>query len=99
MREGLIHVSIHARLATGDSFVVYPAADGTALESIRIKVFYDGFEDMMALRLLESKISREKVLEFIDKDLFKPLTFMEYPHENEWLLEFREKINQMIKEN
>ena len=84
---------------SGDSFVVYPAKDGTALESLRLKVFYDGFEDMMALRLLESKIGRDKVLELIDKDLFKPLTFMEYPHETEWLLEFREKINQMIKEN
>ena len=84
---------------SGDSFVVYPAEDGSAYESLRLKVFYDGFQDMMALRLLESKIGREKVLEFIDKDLFKPLTFMEYPHEAEWLLETREKINRMIKEN
>lgn len=84
---------------SGDSFVVYPADNGEALESLRLKVFYDGFEDMAALKLLESKIGREKVLEFIDKDLFKPLTFMEYPHENEWLLETREKINHMIKEN
>ncbi len=84
---------------SGDSFVVYPAENGTALESLRLKVFYDGFKDLMALRLLESKIGREKVLEFIDKDLFKPLTFMEYPHETEWLLETREKINQLIKEN
>ncbi len=84
---------------SGDSFVVYPHKNGEALESLRLKVFYDGFEDMMALRLLEKKIGREKVLEFIEKDLFKPLTFMEYPHENEWLLETREKINQMIKEN
>lgn len=84
---------------SGDSFIVYPNKNGEALASLRLKVFYDGFEDMMALRLLEKKIGREKVLEFIDKDLFKPLTFMEYPHENEWLLETREKINQMIKEN
>lgn len=84
---------------SGDSFVVYPSKDGAAVESLRLKVFYDGFQDMLALRLLESKIGREKVLEFIDKDLFKPLTFMEYPHESEWLLETREKINQMIKEN
>lgn len=84
---------------SGDSFVVYPAQDGTALASLRLKVLYDGFQDIAALRLLESKIGREKVLEFIDKDLFKPLTFMEYPHETEWLLETREKINQMIKEN
>ncbi len=84
---------------SGDSFVVYPAENGDALCSLRLKVLYDGFEDMLALKLLESKIGRDKVLELIDKDLFKPLTFMEYPHENDWLLEFREKINQMIKEN
>ncbi|MBQ3007658.1 MAG: DUF4091 domain-containing protein [Clostridia bacterium] len=84
---------------SGDSFVVYPSEDGKALESLRLKVLYDGFQDMAALRLLESKIGREKVIEFIDKDLFKPLTFKEYPHETEWLLETREKINQMIKEN
>ncbi len=84
---------------SGDAFAVYPAENGEALASLRLKVFYDGFQDVMALRLLESKIGREKVLEFIDKDLFKPLTFMEYPHETEWLLEMREKINQMIKEN
>ncbi len=84
---------------SGDSFMVYPGKKGEVLPSLRLKVLYDGFEDMMALRLLESKIGREKVLEFIDKDLFKPLTFMEYPHDNDWLLETREKINQMIKEN
>ena len=84
---------------SGDSFMVYPADNGTAYESLRLKVFYDGFQDILALKLLESKIGREKVLEFIDKDLFKPLTFKEYPHENEWLLGTREKINRMIKEN
>ena len=84
---------------SGDSFVVYPAENGETYESLRLKVFYDGFQDLKALRLLESKIGRGKVLELIDKDLFKPLTFMEYPHETEWLLEFRENINRMIKEN
>ena len=83
---------------SGDAFIVYPGEDGEPLESLRLKVLYDGFEDLRALRLLESLIGREKVLEFIDKDLFKPLTFMEYPHENDWLLETREKINRMIEE-
>lgn len=84
---------------SGDSFIVYPAENGEAYESLRLKVLNDGFEDLRALKLLESKLGREKVLEFIEKDLFKPLTFMEYPHENDWLLETREKINQRIKEN
>lgn len=81
---------------SGDAFIVYPGEGGEPLASLRLKVLYDGFEDLRALKLLEKKIGKEKVLEFIDKDLFKPLTFMEYPHENDWLLETREKINHML---
>ncbi len=83
---------------SGDSFMVYPAKDGSTLESLRLKVLYDGFQDMAALQLLESRIGRDRVIEFIEKDI-KPLTFFEYPREAEWLLETREKINNMIKEN
>ena len=84
---------------SGDSFVVYPSCKGDALASLRLKVFYDGFQDMMALRTLENKAGREKVLEFLEKEAVKPLSFTEYPHEAEWLLALREKINSMIKEN
>ncbi len=84
---------------SGDSFFVYPAIDGSVLESLRLKVFYDGFQDIMALRLLENKIGREKVIEIIEKELPGPLTFFEYPREAEWILETREKINKLIKEN
>ena len=84
---------------SGDSFVVYPAEDGTALTSLRLKVFYDAFQDLSALKALEKKIGREKVLEILEKDLDKPLTFKEYPQDDSWLLSVREKINCMIKEN
>lgn len=84
---------------SGDSFVVYPAENGEALASLRLKVFYDAFQDLAALKLLESRIGREKVLEFLEKDLMKPLAFSDYPHENGWLLEMRERINQKIKES
>ncbi len=84
---------------SGDSFVVYPGADGTALESLRLKVFYDGFQDMAALKLLESKIGREKTLAALEAGLEKPLSFTEYPHSEHWLISTRDKINQMIKEN
>ena len=84
---------------SGDSFMVYPAEDGTALESLRLKVFYDAFQDLFALKALEKKIGREKVLEILEKDLDKPLTFKAYPREEKWLLNMREKINHMIKEN
>ena len=84
---------------SGDSFVVYPAENGTALESLRLKVLNDAFQDLSALRTLEKKIGREKVLEILEKDLEKPLTFKEYPHDDNWLLTIREKVNQKIKEN
>lgn len=82
---------------SGDSFVVYPAEDKTPLASLRLKVFYDGFQDMMALQLLESKIGREKTLALIESE--QELKFTSYPRSEKWLLETREKINQMIKEN
>lgn len=84
---------------SGDSFIVYPDKDGEALPSFRLKVFYDAFQDMTALQLLESKIGREKTLEIIEKGLESPLSFSEYPHEDLWLLELREEINRKIKEN
>lgn len=84
---------------SGDSFSVYPAENGETLESLRLKVLYDAFQDLSALRALEKKIGREKVVKILEKDLDKPLTFKEYPHDENWLLSMREKINQMIKEN
>lgn len=84
---------------SGDSFMVYPGEDKCPVESFRLKVFHDGFEDIRALELLESKIGRDKVIEVIEEGLEKPLTFNEYPHDEKWFLSLREKINQLIKNN
>lgn len=84
---------------SGDSFVVYPGEGGKPLNSLRHLVFNDGFQDMRALRLLESLTSREYVLKFIEKDLFVPLTFRTYPHEASWLLGLRQRINEEIAKN
>lgn len=83
--------------SSGDSFIVYPKKDGTPLDSLRLHVFYDGFQDMLALKLLESKIGKEKVLQILEKNCPTPITFSEYPHNENWLLETREKINQAIQ--
>ena len=82
---------------SGDSFVVYPKSDGTPLCSLRLKVFYDAFQDMMALQTLEKLTDRETALAVLEEGLEKELTFSEYPHSNEWLLETRERINREIK--
>ena len=82
---------------SGDAFVVYPAKDGTPLDSLRLHVFYDAFQDKMALELLESQIGKKRTLEILEEGLEKPLTFSEYPHSTQWQLETRERINHAIQ--
>lgn len=83
---------------SGDSFAVYPAKDGTPYNSLRLNVLYDAFQDMLALKLLESKIGKEQTLAVLEKDLEKPITFSEYPHGAKWILETRERVNKKIME-
>lgn len=84
---------------SGDAFVVYPGKKGEPLNALRHKVFFDGIQDLRALRLLEELTSREEVLKLIEKDLDIPLSFNCYPTHQGWLLDLREKINEAIKEN
>lgn len=84
---------------SGDAFVVYPGKNGEPLNSLRHKVFYDGFQDLRALRLLEKLTSREEVLKLIEQDLDIPLSFNCYPTNQKWLLDLREKINEAIRKN
>lgn len=81
---------------SGDSYVVYPGEDGKPLQSLRLKVFYDAFQDMRALQLLESLIGRDKTMQILEQDI-EPITFAKYPHSDEWHLLTRENINQAIK--
>ncbi len=84
---------------SGDSYVVYPAEDGTAHHSIRLKVFYDALQDMAALNTLKKLTNKETCLNIIEENGKHSLTFSDYPHLDEWLLSTREKINLKIKEN
>ncbi len=87
------------KFPSGDSYVVYPAKDGTAYHSIRLKVFYDALQDMAALNSLEKITSKETCINIIEENKKFNLTFSDYPHSDEWLLNTREKINFAIKEN
>lgn len=86
-----------AKFPAGDSFVVYPGKDLEPLDSLRLHVFYDGLQDMLALKLLEILAGREKVVSVLEEGLKTPLTFSEYPHSADWLLNARERINDEIK--
>ena len=83
---------------SGDSYMVYPAKDGTAYHSLRLKVFYDGLQDMAALKTLEKLSDKKTCLDIIEENGKHNLTFSNYPHEEDWLLNTREKVNMSIKE-
>lgn len=82
---------------SGDAFLVYPGADGTPVESIRMEVFQEGLQDLRALQLLEGFVGRERVLAMIEDGLEEPLTFSAYPRDAAWLLGLRESVNAAIK--
>lgn len=84
---------------SGDSFVVYPAADGTPYHSLRLKVFYDGLQDMAALRTLEKLTDKKSCLDIIEQKGKLNLTFRDYPHDSKWLLDTREEVNALIKKS
>lgn len=83
---------------SGDSYVVYPAKDGTAYHSIRLKVFYDALQDMAALKTLEKLTDKKTCLDVIELRGKHNITFSKYPHDEEWLLQTREIVNKLIKD-
>lgn len=87
------------KFPSGDSYVVYPSKYGTAYHSIRLKVFYDALQDMAALNALEKITNKHNCLNIIEENGKHSLTFSNYPHSDEWMLNTREKINYAIKEN
>lgn len=80
---------------SGDAFSVYPGDDGTAIPSLRLKVFLHGLQDIRALQLLETKLPREAILTLLRSQ--GALSFEEYPNNADFILAFREQINGLIK--
>ena len=81
----------------GTSYLVYPSITGEAIPSLRMKVFAEGLDDYRALKLLESKIGREKVLAFMEKTIGK--VHYKFCPTNSQLFEFRQKLNDEIAKN
>ena len=79
----------------GDSFSVYPGING-AIPSLRLKVFHEALQDLMAAKLLESYVGREEVMKLIESN--ETITFTSYPASSTYQPMLREKINQRIKE-
>lgn len=83
----------------GDAFVVYPAPDGTARESIRYMVMRQAMCDLRALELLESMVGREKVVSMIHEGVDGEFTLMKYPRSNEYLLNLRAAVSAEIEKH
>jgi hypothetical protein len=78
----------------GTSFIVYADSDGSAIPSTRMKVFYEAINDYRALQALEKLIGREEVKKVISEH-FGEMNYRTCT-DNDNLLLFREKINNLI---
>lgn len=83
---------------SGDAYSVYPAADGTALESVRIIQFRQGIDDLGAMKLAESLVGREKVLASIE-ELTGDVVFSRCVCDSTVMHAVRERVNHLISEN
>lgn len=81
---------------SGDSFSVYPGRNGP-LESIRLVVFAQALCDLRAMRLLEEKIGHAAVVKIIEETAGQEITFTNYPHDDDFTLKLRARINEEIE--
>lgn len=79
----------------GVSYLAYPTRDG-AVPSICEKLMCEAFDDIRALKLLESYIGKERVIDFCEKHLGEKITLTTVP-QNDILFTLRQKINSEIK--
>lgn len=80
----------------GDCFSVYPASDGTALESLRLPVFREALEDCAAMQLAERLCGRETVLAAMET-VVGEIRFDRCVTNGRDLLLMREEINRLIE--
>ncbi len=83
-----------ASFPSGDAFAVYPGEEGP-INSQRMELILQAFQDHRALTLLEDLKGRDYALSVLEEGV-SPITFTEYPHGDAWLLDVREKINRAI---
>lgn len=83
----------------GDTFTVYPAEDGTPLESIRSLTMDEAMQDVRAMRVAESLTSHDEVVRAMEEALGEPITFERCAHCADEMLSVREAVNDLIRAN
>lgn len=81
---------------SGDAFLVYPGKEGP-VSSIRLALLREAMQDIRALKLLEDLIGKQETVKLLEGNMDQPLTFKHYEKRASWLLEMRERVNQMVK--
>ncbi len=80
----------------GTTYSVYPNPDGTALQSIRQKVFFEGLNDIRILSLLEKLYDRNFVKALIEKHFGKVITFETEAKNPAKFMKFRREVGELI---
>jgi hypothetical protein len=83
------------QVPAGDSFMVYPAPDGTTLPSIRLMVFREALEDLAAMKLCAEKRGKEAVVNAMEQ-VFGDIRFDRCPTTGTQMLAVREAVDAML---
>ena len=84
------------QVPAGDSFMVYPAPDGTTLPSIRLMVFREGLEDLAAMKLCAEKKGKAAVVAAMEA-VFGDIRFDRCPTTAEQMLFVRAAVDAMLQ--
>ncbi len=82
-------------VASGDTYMVYPAPDGTPWESTRLRALYEGMEDMRVMQLAEKLCGKEAVVKAVE-DIVGEVRFDKCILESDTMLAVRRAVNQMV---
>ena len=82
----------------GDTFIVYPAQDGTPLESIRAITMDEVMQDIRAMRLAAQYTSHGAVVKAMEDALGREITFDRCAETADEMLRVRNAVNEIIKQ-
>ena len=83
----------------GDTFIVYPGADGSPLESIRSITMDEVIADIRAMHLAERFTSHGAVVEAMESALGREISFDRCAESSDEMLRVREAVNDIIARN
>ena len=73
---------------------MYPGKSGP-IQSLRLKVFHQGLQDLRALELAQSLTGKDPGEQVLPG--YGEMTFARYPQEAETLLKAREALNRLVE--